>query len=72
MKIEGRVFALTGPQMVELIEFCKAAVSYYDRNITGRLSATVAARTQRDRAIYWAEYLRREHAAHFGEDGDSE
>ena len=62
---EGRTFALTGPQMLEIVGLCEAAVKHFDRSHSPGTD-------RRDRAIYWAEYLRRQHAAHFGTEEEAE
>ncbi len=61
MKMEGRTFALTGAQMLELADLLEEAAAIPATWPDGQMSA-----------LAWAGYLRREHAAHFGEDGDGE
>lgn len=54
MEIEGRVFALTGPQMLELADLLEYVQDWADD-------------AEQARARHWTDYLRREHIAHFGE-----
>ena len=64
MKMEGRVFVLTGPQMLEIADLLERLAPH-----------ARAAGHQWDQARpadSWALHLRREHAAHFGEEGDDE
>jgi hypothetical protein len=72
MKMEGRVFALTGEQMLELAELCDDASAYWVSR-KGRLAsrtAQQAAGVRSATARHWSDYLRREHAAHFGTEGE--
>lgn len=58
---EGRVFALTGPEMLELAEIC-------EYNALGLEAETYPGSDYLyERSWWWWQYLRREHAAHFAE-----
>jgi hypothetical protein len=59
VKTEGRVFALTGPQMLELAAVCEYAAGQDPRERPSQVLAEIAR--------CWAAYLRREHVLHFGE-----
>ncbi len=60
MTIEGRTFALTGAQVLELAGLCEYAAAALEWQ-SGVDSFLLLAR-------HWRDHLRREHAAHFGED----
>lgn len=64
MKMEGRVFVLTGAQMLELAGLCRDAWELWSR------ATTANADQMRLWAVWWAEYLESEHAAHFGTEED--
>ncbi len=61
MNLEGRTFALTGPQMLELADL----MLMLQRAAVAMDVADVA-----KHAEWWADHLRREHAGHFGEEGE--
>ena len=61
--IEGRVFALTGPEMLELANLLEEVVRCQEMGTHLRPMVPPAQQ--------WANYLRREHKAHFGEEGDN-
>lgn len=60
----GRVFVLTGPQMLELAEMCENVM--YLTRVAPKMS-TVSA----EDAMRWYSYLHREHAAHFGDEKEA-
>ena len=66
MKLEGRVFALTGAQMLELAGLCRDAQELWTHK------RALGVGMKRLRALWWAEYLESEHAAHFGTEEDKE